>query len=110
MAQHFTQSPKDSLEIVVGKYYDLNLKIFRSNATRRNIDSIFSLFTDDFPHVHPAYGGIYSRENLYNGYVRNQNNRANNGEIMEIKIKNKMVGLNVVVVQRSYLSKKMEQY
>lgn len=35
------------------------------------MDSVFTLFTDDFTYVHPNYGGVYTREDLYNGYKRN---------------------------------------
>ena len=105
IAQHVTKTHKDSLEIGVQKYYDVNLKTFQANSTIKDIDIIFELFTDDFTYVHPKYGGIYSREDLYNGYIRNQKNGAYNGEIVDIKIKNKIVGLNVVVVKRSYMLK-----
>lgn len=104
-AQNATKAHKDSLEIVVKKYYDLNLKIFQANSTIKDIDKAFELFTDDFTYIHPKYGGNYTREDLYNGYVRNQKNGGYDGKITGIKIQNKMVGLNAVVVERSYLKK-----
>ncbi|WP_233558599.1 nuclear transport factor 2 family protein [Aquimarina sp. BL5] len=103
VAQDVTQSYKDSLEIVVRKYYDLNLKTFRPTSTISDIDSIFEYFTEDFTYIHPKYGGIYSRKDLYNGYVRNQKNGDYIGRISAIKIQNIIVGLNVVVVQRIYV-------
>ena len=106
MAQNVTKAHKDSLEIVVKKYYNLNLKTFQANSTIKDIDRIFELFTDNFTYIHPKYGGTYTREDLYNGYVRNQKNGGYNGEVMDIKILNKIVGLNAVVVQRVYVEKK----
>ncbi|AXT19002.1 nuclear transport factor 2 family protein [Flavobacteriaceae bacterium AU392] len=109
IAQDVTEAHKDSLEIVVKKYYDLNLKTFQANSTIKDIDRIFEIFTDKFTYIHPKYGGIYTREDLYNGYVRNQKNGAYNGEITGIKIQNKIIGLNVVVVERIYIIKKGEE-
>lgn len=107
-AQEVTNAHKDSLEIIVKKYYDLNLKTFQANSTIKDIDRIFEIFTDSFTYIHPKYGGTYTREDLYNGYVRNQKNGGYNGEVTNIKIKNKIIGLNVVVVERIYVRKKGE--
>lgn len=102
-AQEITNAHKDSLEIIVKKYYDLNLKTFQANSTIKDIDGIFELFTDDFTYIHPKYGGVYTRENLYDGYVRNQKNGGYNGEVADVKIINKIIGLNAVTVQRIYV-------
>jgi ketosteroid isomerase-like protein len=106
IAQDATKAHKDSLETIVQKYYDLNLKIFQANSTIEDIDKTFELFTKDFTYVHPKYGGIYTREDLYNGYVRNQKNGGYDGKVTDIKILNKIVGLNAVVVQKSFMEKK----
>ena len=105
-AQDATKAHKDSLNSIVTKYYDLNLKIFQANSSIEDINSIFELFTDDFTYVHPKYGGTYTREDLYNGYVRNQKNGGYNGTITDIKIINKIIGLNAVVVQKRFVKKK----
>lgn len=106
IAQDATKTHKDSLETIVEKYYNLNLKIFQANSTIQDIDSTFELFTNDFTYVHPKYGGIYTRENLYNGYVRNQKAGGYDGKVIDIRILNKIVGLNAVVVQKSFVQKK----
>jgi ketosteroid isomerase-like protein len=106
IAQDVTKAHKDSLETIVEKYYNLNLKIFQANSTIKDIDSAFELFTNDFTYVHPKYGGIYTRENLYNGYVRNQKTGGYDGKVTDIRILNKIVGLNAVVVQKSFMKKK----
>jgi hypothetical protein len=105
VAQDATKAHKDSLDTVVQKYYDLNLKIFQANSTIEHIDSAFELFTDDFEYVHPKYGGIYTRTDLYNGYVRNQKNGGYDGKVTDIKIINKIIGLNAVVVQKIFVKK-----
>lgn len=103
IAQDVLKAHKDSLDIVVKKYYDLNLKIFQPNSTVEDIDNAFELFTDDFEYVHPKYGGTYTREDLYNGYVRNQKNGAYDGKVTDIKILNKIIGLNAMVVHKSFV-------
>ena len=105
-AQNATMAHKDSLSAVVDQYYSLNLKIFQANSSIKDIDHAFELFTDDFTYVHPKYGGIYSREYLYDGYVRNQKNGGYDGSVADIKIINKIIGLNAVVVQKGFMKKK----
>lgn len=106
VAQKVTAAHKDSLNTVVQAYYDLNVKVFQANSTPEDVDNIFALFTDDFEYVHPKYGGTYPREELYQGYLRNQNNGAFNGSVTDIEIINKIIGLNAVVVQKSFMEKK----
>lgn len=106
VAQDATKAHKDSLNTVVEKYYELNLKVFQANSTIEDIDRVFELFTDHFEYVHPKYGGTYTREDLYSGYVRNQKNGGYNGGVTDIKIINKIIGLNAVVVQKSFVEKK----
>ena len=105
-AQEATKAHKDSLETVVQKYYDINVRIFQANSTVKDIDQLFELFTEDFTYVHPKYGGTYTREVLYNGYVRNQKNGGYNGTVTDIKVLNKIVGLNAVVTQKCFVEKK----
>jgi hypothetical protein len=103
IAQDVTKAHKDSLNTVVEKYYELNLNIFQANSTVGNIDTLFEIFTTDFEYVHPKYGGVYSREDLYNGYIRNQKNGGYDGKVTDIKIINKILGLNAVVVQKRFV-------
>ena len=101
--------PRDTLISLVEKYYDLNLIIFQANSTVQEIDHVFELFTDDFTYVHPKYGGVYTRQVLYDGYVRNQNAGGYDGSVVDIKVVNKIVGLNAVVVERKYVEKKEDR-
>ncbi|KAB1157184.1 nuclear transport factor 2 family protein [Tenacibaculum aiptasiae] len=106
IAQNATKTHKDSLNTIIQKYYDLNLKVFQANSKIEDVDKIFELFSDDFTYIHPKYGGTYTREDLYNGYVRNQKNGGYKGEETAVKIVNKIIGLNAAVVQRSYIINK----
>jgi ketosteroid isomerase-like protein len=106
IAQDATKTHKDSLDFIVTKYYDLNLKIFQKNSTIEDIDKAFELFTDDFIYVHPKFGGTYTRKDLYNGYARNQKNGRYDGKVTNIEIESKIIGLNAVVVERRFIEKK----
>ena len=106
ISQEATKAHKDSLDVVVTQYYDLNLKIFQQDSTIEDIDTAFELFTEDFTYVHPKYGGTYTREDLYNGYARNQKNGGYDGKVTDIKIENKIIGLNAVVVEKRFVEKK----
>lgn len=108
-AQEATQEHKDSLNTLIKAYYELNLKVFQADSKVEDIDKIFELFTDDFTYVHPKYGGVYSREDLYNGYVRNQNNGGYDGSVVDIKILNKISGLKAVTVEKIFVTKENGQ-
>ncbi|WP_306014281.1 MULTISPECIES: nuclear transport factor 2 family protein [unclassified Allomuricauda] len=90
---------------VLDQYYKLNLKVFQAGSTPEDVDNIFELFTDDFTYVHPQYGGVYSREDLYNGYIRNQKNGGYNGSVVDIQVENKIVGLNAIAVSKRFIRK-----
>ena len=104
-SQEITEAHKDSLRKVVEEYYSLNLKVYQQNSTKTDIDNLFSLFTDDFVYVHPKYGGEYSRKDIYEGYINNQNNGSYNGSTADVKIKNMIIGLNALVTDRVYFRK-----
>lgn len=106
IAQHGIKVHKDSLEIIVKKSYDVHLKLFQANSTVEHIDNTFELFTEDFTYVHPKYGEVYTREDLHNGYVRNQKNGGYDEKVTDIKILNEIIGLNAVVIQKSFVEKK----
>ncbi len=100
------QTHQDTLLNLVDQYYALNLQIFQANSSADQIDTLFDLFTEDFTYVHPKYGGTYSRKDLYDGYIRNLENGAYNGSIIDIKVNAKITGLNAVAVEKQFISKK----
>ncbi len=104
-AQDGLSTSKDSLSPILDKYYELNLKVFQANSTQEDIDNIFELFTDDFTYVHPNYGGVYTRDDLFNGYVRNQKNGGYDGSVINIGVENKILGLNAVAVSKRFIKR-----
>ncbi len=104
-AQQSNLTHEDSLNLTLNQYYKLNLKVFQENSTLEDIDNIFNLFTDDFTYVHPKYGGVYTREDLYNGYKRNQDKSGYDGSVIDIKIENIIYGLNAITVSKRFITK-----
>lgn len=104
-AQEVKPIEKDSLVKWVNAYYKLNINVFQAGSAVKEIDQIFELFTSDFTYVHPKYGGVYSRQTLYDGYVRNQKNGGYDGSVVDIKIVNMIVGLNAVTVEKKFVNK-----
>ena len=108
-AQELKMTHKDSLNVVLEKYYELNLKVFQAGSKPEDIDNIFNLFTDDFTYVHPKYGGVYTRQDLYNGYKRNLKKGSYNGRVIDIKITNRIIGLKVATVNKRFIKKEDNQ-
>ncbi|MBO3698012.1 nuclear transport factor 2 family protein [Roseivirga sp. E12] len=98
-------TPKDSLIHIVNDYYRLNVIVFQSDSSPKDVENIFDLFTPDFVYVHPKYGGTYSRDDLYNGYLRNQKNGGYDGSVTDIIIANMITGLNAVTVTKHFVNK-----
>lgn len=69
------------------------------SATSQDIDTIFSLVTDDFVYEHPKYGGMYTKAQLYEGFKANFARGAYK-KSKPTKIVNTIEGLNMVVVER----------
>jgi hypothetical protein len=96
---------QDSLNHTLNQYYKLNLIVFQQNSTSKDIDDIFELFNDDFTYVHPNYGGVYTREDLYKAYKRNQGNGGYDGSVVDIQIENSIYGLNAITVSKRFITK-----
>ena len=108
-AQELKMSHKDSLNVVLEKYYELNLKVFQVGSKLEDIDNVFNLFTDDFTYVHPKYGGVYTRQDLYNGYKRNLEKGSYNGSVIDIKITDRIIGLKAATVNKRFIKKEAHQ-
>lgn len=104
-AQDPSLTSNDSLHVILDQYYKLNLKVFQTDSTLEDIENIFNLFTDDFTYVHPNYGGVYTREDLHNGYSRNQKNGGYDGSVVDIRVENKILGLNAMAVSKRFIKK-----
>lgn len=80
--------------------------MFQAGSTVEDIDKAFALFTDNFTYVHSKYGGNYTRESLYKSALRNQQEGRYNGTVVDMKIANRIIGLNGAAVQKRFVEKK----
>lgn len=93
-----TELSKDQLIAIFGKYQKAQENVFRSGSAVSDVDDLYSFYTDDFEYNHPKYGGIYSRELLYNNTVKYLKKGAYNNTPKSSVVK-MIVGLNAIVVE-----------
>ena len=93
------ESGKALIEIVE-EYYERHHALSKPVASEKDIDRIFELFSDDFVYIHEGYGGEYSRQRIYQGYVRNFQGGRYKDDLQKHKIAKYVVGLNMVALTR----------
>ncbi|WP_072427897.1 hypothetical protein [Chitinimonas taiwanensis] len=69
-------------------------------AKPNDIDTLFSMYTDDFVYIHDVYGGLYPRASLYEKSLRNMQAGHFNMSADRCKILNIMTSLNAAAVER----------
>ncbi|TJY34587.1 nuclear transport factor 2 family protein [Pontimicrobium aquaticum] len=106
VAQEATEAHKDSINTILTKYYNLNLKMFQEGSTVEDVDNAFNLFTDDFTYTHSKFNGFYTRESLYKSALRNLNEGNYDGRVTDFKIESKIIGLKAAAVQKRFVEKK----
>ena len=76
LAAPFAQSedslslPADDLKAKVIEVTDAQNKAMMHGSTVADVDKLFSLYADDFTYIHEAYGGTYTKDELYGNTVR----------------------------------------
>jgi hypothetical protein len=61
----------DQLRSKVSEIDAVQNPVMGRNSTVTDIDWLFTYYTDDFTHVHRAYGGLYTGQELYDNTVKN---------------------------------------
>jgi len=92
---------KDALIVVFKEYQKAYDKVFSSGSTIADIDKLYSFYTSDFEYNHPKYGGIYSRELLYNNTLKFLKKGNYNNGPKRITIK-RIVGLEGIAVEQRH--------
>ncbi len=92
---------KKELEVVFQKYIAAQKRVFRKGSTVADAKALFDFYTADFEYNHPKYGGIYSRELLFNNTVKYLSGGGYDNE-PERKVLQTIFGLNAVVVEQQY--------
>jgi hypothetical protein len=60
----------DELKDKVTEVTDAQNKVMMQGSTAADVDKLFSLYTDNFVYIHEAYGGTYTRDELYGNTIR----------------------------------------
>jgi len=92
---------KDALIAIFEEYQKAYDKVFSSGSTVVDVDKLYSFYTSDFEYNHPKYGGIYSRELLYNNTLKFLKKGNYNNSRKRITIK-RIVGLDGIAVEQHY--------
>jgi len=74
-------------------------QVFCKGSEVSNVDKLYAFYTDDFEYNHPKYGGVYSRELLYNNTVKYLEKGAYDNSSPRERL-NLIVGLDAVIVER----------
>ncbi|GAB5522471.1 MAG: hypothetical protein Roseis2KO_03430 [Roseivirga sp.] len=92
---------KTDLEVIFQQYIAAQQRVFRKGSTIADAKALFDFYTADFEYNHPRYGGIYSRELLYNNTVKylSSGGYDNSPERMVLKT---VFGLDAIVVEQQY--------
>ena len=66
-----TELSNERIKELVAAVNDASNRMMLKGSKVEDIDALFSMYTDDFVYIHEIYGGLYTREKLYNNSVKN---------------------------------------
>lgn len=100
---HATDLPSltaDELKARVVEVTDAQNKVMMQGSTAADLDQLFSLYTEDFSYIHEAYGGTYTREELYGNTVRLLQRGIYNKTEPRYTLVSTIPGYNSIAVER----------
>lgn len=92
--------PAERIKALVSAVNDASNRMMLKEAKPSDIDTLFSMYADDFVYIHDAYGGLYPRASLYENSLRNMQAGRFNVSADRYKILNIMTGLDAAAVER----------
>lgn len=93
---------KEELNVVFENYQKAESKVFKAGSNVVDVDDLYEFYTPDFTYNHPQYGGVYSRELLYNNTIKFQALGRYNDSKERVTLM-KIIGLNAIVLERKYI-------
>ncbi|WP_105166774.1 hypothetical protein [Pseudoalteromonas sp. T1lg23B] len=94
---------KEQLQERVHVINTLQNAILMKDSKVADVDALFANFTDDFEYVHEVYGGTYSRQHLYDNYVKFLHAGNYKRTTPRYKIMTMLAGHNAVAVERQQM-------
>lgn len=95
---------KSELGEIMEDYLALYNKVFGKGSTVEGVDSLYSFYTADFEYNHPKYGGVYSRDLLYNNTIKYLKKGSYENSSRR-NLLNMIIGLDAVVIEQQYEDK-----
>lgn len=90
----------DELKAKVIEVTDAQNKVMMLGSTVADVDKLFSLYADDFTYIHEAYGGAYTRDELYGNTIRLLERGIYSKAEPRYILVSTMPGYNAIAVQR----------
>jgi hypothetical protein len=99
----------DELKAKVEQVTQAQNKVMLKGSVKADVDALFTLYSDDFVYIHEAYGGSYSKEQLYANTLRLMSMGKYDQTEPRYRITNLMPGYNAVAVLRQEVHKGVTQ-
>lgn len=96
-----TSLSKEELKLIMEEYLYSYSIVFASGSSEEDVEELYSFYTDDFTYNHPKYGGVYTRELLFNNTIKYLKKGSYNNSPKR-KTLNMIVGLDAVVIEQQY--------
>ena len=96
---------QEELKEMVREINKVQNQVMYKGSTVADVDRLFSMYTEDFVYQHDKYGGVYTRENLYNNtarYVKSGGYQRTDDRYVILEM---IAGLNAVAVLRREIYK-----
>ena len=90
---------KEELKVVFDNYQKAESQVFKAGSNIADIDKLYQYYTADFTYNHPKYGGLYSRQLLYNNTIKFQSFGRYKDSKKKVTLK-KIIGLNAIVIEQ----------
>ncbi len=100
LAQATDGMSSDEINSMVIAVNEAQNKAMMHTASMADVESLFSLYTDDFAYIHEVYGGAYTREHLYRNTAKNVKTGHYKLTVGRYKILRVIAGLNAAAVER----------
>ena len=92
--------PADRIRALVYSVNEASNRMMQTGSKVEEIDALFAMYSDDFVYIHEAYGGTYTRQELYDNSVRALNAGRYQLKQDRYRVLNVMSGRNAAAVER----------
>lgn len=95
----------DELRAKVIEVTDAQNQVMMKGSTVADVDTLFSMYTDDFVYIHEVYGGTYTRDELYGNTVKFLKRGVYGNTKPRYTLVSTIPGYNSIAVERQEIHK-----